>query len=115
MNLVNVAVVTNAEGFMMMHKCINITNKINKIILLFTIFKKIKMIFKIVNNKEIKRFLKRLTISILILILDKKVKAVSGQLKLSNLKTEIREVFAITRLDQLFDIKDDEADALAAF
>ena len=50
-----------------------------------------------------------------LIILDKKVKAVSGQLKLSNLKTEIREVFAITRLDQLFDIKDDEADALAAF
>jgi anti-anti-sigma factor len=50
-----------------------------------------------------------------LIILDKKVKAVSGKLKLSNLKTEIREVFAITRLDQLFDIKDDEADALAAF
>jgi anti-anti-sigma factor len=48
-----------------------------------------------------------------LIILDKKVKAVSGKLKLSNLKTEIREVFAITRLDQLFDIKDDEADALA--
>jgi anti-sigma B factor antagonist len=39
----------------------------------------------------------------------------SGQLKLSNIRPEIYEVFAITKLNKLFDIKDDEADALAAF
>ena len=50
-----------------------------------------------------------------LITLDKKVKAQGGVLKLSNIKPEIYEVFAITRLNRLFDIKDDEADALAAF
>lgn len=47
--------------------------------------------------------------------LDKKVKARGKTLKLSNIRPEIYEVFAITKLNRLFDIKDDEADALAAF
>jgi anti-sigma B factor antagonist len=47
--------------------------------------------------------------------LDKKVKQHDGMLKLSNIRPEIYEVFAITRLNKLFDIKDEEADALAAF
>jgi len=50
-----------------------------------------------------------------LITLDKKVKAHSGKLKLCNIRPEIYEVFAITRLNKLFDIKDDEADALAAF
>jgi anti-sigma B factor antagonist len=50
-----------------------------------------------------------------LITLDKKVKARSGKLKLSNIRPEIYEVFAITKLNKLFDIKDDEADALAAF
>ena len=50
-----------------------------------------------------------------LITLDKKVKAHSGRLKLSNIRPEIYEVFAITKLNKLFDIKDDEADALAAF
>jgi anti-sigma B factor antagonist len=50
-----------------------------------------------------------------LIILDKKVKSHSGKLKLSNLRPEIYEVFVITRLNQLFDIKDDEADAVKAF
>jgi anti-sigma B factor antagonist len=50
-----------------------------------------------------------------LITLDKKVKAHRGTLKLSNIKPEIFEVFCITRLNRLFDIKDDEADALAAF
>jgi anti-sigma B factor antagonist len=50
-----------------------------------------------------------------LITLDKKVKKMSGQLKLSNIRPEIYEVFAITKLNKLFDIKDDEADALAAF
>jgi anti-sigma B factor antagonist len=33
-------------------------------------------------------------------------------LVLSNIKPEIYEVFAITRLNKLFDIRDDEAQAL---
>ena len=50
-----------------------------------------------------------------LIILDKKVKACSGRLKFSNLRPEIHEVFVITRLTQLFDIAENEADALASF
>lgn len=50
-----------------------------------------------------------------LITLDKKVKAHQGKLKLSNIRPEIYEVFAITKLNKLFDIKDDEAGALAAF
>ena len=50
-----------------------------------------------------------------LITLDKKVKAHKGKLKLSNIRPEIYEVFAITKLNKLFDIKDDEADALAVF
>jgi anti-anti-sigma factor len=50
-----------------------------------------------------------------LIVLDKKAKSEGGELKLSNLRAEIMEVFVITRLNQLFDIKDDEADALAAY
>ena len=50
-----------------------------------------------------------------LITLDKKMKAHGGVLKLSNIRPEIYEVFSITKLDRLFDIKDDEADALAAF
>ncbi len=50
-----------------------------------------------------------------LITLDKKVKAAGGKLKLSNIRPEIYEVFAITKLNKLFDIKDDEADALASF
>ena len=50
-----------------------------------------------------------------LIILERKVKSHQGKLKLCNLRPEIIEVFVITRLNQLFDIKDDEADAMAAF
>jgi anti-anti-sigma factor len=50
-----------------------------------------------------------------LIILDKKVKAHTGKMRLCNLKPEIYEVFAITRLNQLFDIKNTEAEALAGF
>jgi len=50
-----------------------------------------------------------------LITLDKKVKAAAGTLKLSNIRAEIYEVFSITKLNRLFDIKANEADALAAF
>ena len=50
-----------------------------------------------------------------LIILDRKVKGKGGKLKLSSLKPEIQEVFVITRLNQLFEIKDNVEDALAAF
>ncbi|RIK76874.1 MAG: anti-sigma factor antagonist [Planctomycetota bacterium] len=50
-----------------------------------------------------------------LITLDKRVKSHSGKLILSNIRPEIYEVFKITRLNTTLDIKDDEADALAAF
>jgi anti-sigma B factor antagonist len=48
-----------------------------------------------------------------LITLDKKMKVAGGTLKLSNIRPEIYEVFTITKLNRLFDIKEDEADALA--
>ncbi len=50
-----------------------------------------------------------------LITLDRKMKTHGGTLKLTNIRPEIYEVFTITKLNRLFDIKDDEADALAAF
>lgn len=69
---------------------------------------------KIVLNFSAVDFLSSAALGKLI-TLDKKVKARGGVLKLCNIRPEIYEVFAITRLNRLFDIKEDEADALAAF
>jgi len=44
---------------------------------------------------------------------DKRVKQHGAELVLTNIRPEIYEVFAITKLTRLFEIKDDEADALA--
>jgi anti-sigma B factor antagonist len=50
-----------------------------------------------------------------LILLDSKLKAQGGSSKLCNLRPEIREVFFITRLDQFFDIRDTETEALNAF
>jgi len=50
-----------------------------------------------------------------LITLNKKAKAQGGVVKMCNIRPEIYEVFAITRLDRLFDIKKDEAEALADF
>jgi len=50
-----------------------------------------------------------------LIILDKKVKAASGKIKFCSLRPEIHEVFVITRLTQLFDIKSSEDEALSTF
>ncbi|MEQ8848551.1 STAS domain-containing protein [Botrimarina sp.] len=44
---------------------------------------------------------------------EKRVRAHKAQLILTNIRPEIHEVFAITKLTRLFTIKEDEADALA--
>ncbi len=44
---------------------------------------------------------------------EKKVRQSKSDLILTNIRPEIYEVFAITKLTKLFQIKDDEADALA--
>ena len=47
-----------------------------------------------------------------LITMEKKVKATSGKLRLCNIRPEIYEVFAITRLNKLFDIHDDEPSAM---
>ncbi|MHB8899527.1 MAG: STAS domain-containing protein [Thermoguttaceae bacterium] len=69
---------------------------------------------KIVLNFSAVDFLSSAALGKLI-TLDKKMKSKAGKLKLCNIRPEIYEVFAITRLNRLFDIKDEEADALAGF
>jgi anti-sigma B factor antagonist len=50
-----------------------------------------------------------------LITLDRKVKSSSGKMKLCCIRPEIFEVFKITKLDRVFDIKKDEAEALATF
>jgi anti-sigma B factor antagonist len=47
--------------------------------------------------------------------LNKKVRAVSGQLRLCCIKPDIYEVFEITKLNKVFQIHDDEQGAVEAF
>jgi anti-sigma B factor antagonist len=46
---------------------------------------------------------------------DRKVKAAKGRLKMCHIRPEILEVFQITKLNKVFDIRGDEAEAVAAF
>jgi anti-sigma B factor antagonist len=50
-----------------------------------------------------------------LITLDKKVKAAGGKLKLCHIRPQIYEVFAITKLNKLFEIKDNQDEAVAAF
>lgn len=50
-----------------------------------------------------------------LIFLNKEAKNISGRIKISNLRDEIREVFNISRLDRWFDIRSTQDEALAAF
>ena len=50
-----------------------------------------------------------------LITLDRKVKSAQGRLKMCNIKPEILEVFQITKLNKVFDIRAGEAEAIAAF
>ena len=50
-----------------------------------------------------------------LIILDKHVRKAEGKLRLTNLRAEILELFVLTRLNQKFDIRINEADARNAF
>ncbi|MCA9095756.1 MAG: STAS domain-containing protein [Planctomycetaceae bacterium] len=47
-----------------------------------------------------------------LITLDKKVKSAKGKLRLCNIRPDIYEVFAITRLNKLFDIPETQDQAL---
>ena len=67
---------------------------------------------KIVLNFSNVEFLSSAALGKLITF-EKKAKRSKAELILSNISPEIHQVFAITNLDKLFQIKDSEADALA--
>lgn len=67
---------------------------------------------KIVLNFSAVEFLSSAALGKLISF-EKKARTKKAQLVLTNIRPEIYEVFAITKLTKLFTIKDDEADALA--
>ena len=50
-----------------------------------------------------------------LILLDRTVNRHSGRLKLCCLRPEIQEVFVITRLNKMFEIHEEESDALASF
>jgi len=50
-----------------------------------------------------------------LITLDRKVKSHKGRMKMSNIRPEILDVFQITKLNKVFDIRKDEAEAISAF
>jgi anti-sigma B factor antagonist len=50
-----------------------------------------------------------------LITLDKKVKAARGKLRLCSIRPDIYEVFAITKLNKLFDIYENQEKALEGF
>ncbi len=50
-----------------------------------------------------------------LITLDRKVKSNKGRMKMSNIRPEILEVFQITKLNKIFDIRKDESEAVSAF
>ena len=50
-----------------------------------------------------------------LITLDRKVKTAKGRLKMCRIKPEILEVFQVTKLNKVFDIRGEEAEAISAF
>lgn len=65
-------------------------------------------------NMENVRFLSSAAINKLI-VLDKRIKSSGGEIRLTNLRPEVRDVFSITNLDRLFKIFDTPTEAMKSF
>lgn len=50
-----------------------------------------------------------------LITLDKKLKAATGRMRFCGMDPKIHQVFAVTRLDKIFDIREDRQAALADF
>ncbi|MCB9845379.1 MAG: STAS domain-containing protein [Phycisphaeraceae bacterium] len=50
-----------------------------------------------------------------LITINNRIKAKSGQLRLSDIDPQIYEVFVITRLNKIFNIHEDESQAIASF
>jgi anti-sigma B factor antagonist len=69
---------------------------------------------KLVLNFRNVQDISSLTLGMLV-TLDKKIRAAGGKLVLCRVDPQIHEVMALTQLDKMFLIHDEEADALQAF
>ena len=47
-----------------------------------------------------------------LIVLEKRVRARGGKIRLSNLRPEVRDLFSYTNLDSMFDIKDGQTEAI---
>ncbi len=69
---------------------------------------------KLLINFENVRFLSSAAINKLV-VLEKRLRAQGGKLRLSNLRPEVKDLFSFTNLDSLFSIMDDQQDAIHSF
>ena len=69
---------------------------------------------KLLINFENVRFFSSAAINKLI-VLEKRMRAQGGQLKLSNLRPEVKDLFSFTNLDGLFKITEEQSDAIDSF
>jgi anti-anti-sigma factor len=69
---------------------------------------------KLLINFQNVRFFSSAAINKLI-VLEKRLRAQGGQLRLSNLGPEVKDLFSFTNLDSLFAISDEQADGLVSF
>jgi anti-sigma B factor antagonist len=74
----------------------------------------VKNCLKLVLDFSPVEFLSSATIGKL-MSLNRKVKQSKAALRLCNLRQEIRDVFRICNLDRMFEIREDQADAIASF
>lgn len=69
---------------------------------------------KVLINFENVKFFSSAAINKLI-VLEKRLRAQGGQIKLSNLRPEVRDLFSFTNLDNLFSIFDAQNEAIEEF
>jgi len=50
-----------------------------------------------------------------LIVLEKRIRAQGGQIRLSNLRPEVRDLFSYTNLDSMFQIKDEQEEAIDSF
>ena len=68
----------------------------------------------VIINFENVRFFSSGAINKLI-VLEKRVRARGGQIRLSNMQPEVRDLFSYTNLDSMFDIRSGQAEAIQSF
>lgn len=50
-----------------------------------------------------------------LIVLEKRIRAQGGQIRLSNLRPEVRDLFSYTNLDSMFQINDKQSEAIESF